>query len=355
MTHSDSYIKKKEELKKKIIEFMQDKPLCKMQDFRESGIIKNRKYLIVYLDELISENKIWFNEEFGKYGLVEIPVKISHWYFSELIPISLEDKFKSFNEICPDGQIIQNIDCQKVSELDEISLKSVLQRLYCFSKLRKSILQAEIEIIKSSNDSKLAIDWYNKVYLDILTDIFKHLEFIKQNSGLTLLSRLSRLTLQYSNFIWSDELYLYNYKHGAYSFGDILKILDAYIKDGIKDASAVHLILSNVSRKRGIRITDKEIQESRQSLTTKFPKHLRKTKDLLSRILDSNGIIDHDKFVRMHDAYLGKPFSHISNNEMKLVYKLVGDNTAKIIKMKKIPVKEAELVNLPSYGTSPFF
>ena len=202
---------------------------------------------------------------------------------------------------------------------------------------------------------ELAIDWYNKVYQNILTDIFENLKYIQENTGSVLLSRLSRLTIQYADLLWNDDLYMHNYKSGAYTFSDILKILDVYLKDGIKDASAIHLILSNTSRKRGTKITNKEIQESRQSLTTKFPKHLRKTKDLLSRILDSNGIIDHDKFVRMHDVYLGKPFSHISNNEMKLVYKLVGDNTAKIIKMKKIPVKEAELVNLPSYGTSPFF
>ena len=355
MPHSESYIKKKETLKKKIIEFMQDKPLCKMQDFRESGIIKNRKYLIAYLDELVSENKIRFIEELEKYGLVETPVKINQWYSLELTPILLEDMFKRFKEICPDGKAIQNIDCQKASEPNEISLKSVLEILYCFSKLRKNILQTEIEIIQSSNDSKLMIEWYKKVYLDMLINVIMHLKYIKQNSGLILLSRLSRLTLQYSNSIWFDELYLYNYKHGAYSFGDILKILDAYIKDGIKDASAVHLILSNVSRKRGIRITDKEIQESQQSLTTKFPKHLRKTKDLLSRILDSNGIIDHDKFVRMHYAYLGKPFVTLTKNEMKLVYKLVGKDTAKVMKMDSIPVKDEELVNLPSYGTSPFF
>ena len=355
MTHSDSYIQKKEELKKNLIEFMQDKPLCKMQDFRESGIIKNRKYLIAYLDELISENKIWFNEELGKYGLVKIPVKISLWYFSELIPIALEKKFKSFKEICPDGKTIQNIDCQKTSEINDISLKSVLEKLYCYSKLRKSILQAEIENIKSSNDSKLAIDWYNKVYQNILTDIFEHLKYIQENTGSVLLSRLSRLTIQYADLLWNDDLYMHNYKSGAYTFSDILKILDVYLKDGIKDASAIHLILSNTSRKRGTKITNKEIQESRQSLTTKFPKHLRKTKDLLSRILDSNGQIDHDNFVRMYLAYVGKPLADISGNEMKLVYKLVDNDTVETIKTLQIPVKEGELVNLPSYDTSPFF
>jgi hypothetical protein len=355
MPHSDSFITKKDALKQKIIKFLQNKPPCKMEEIKKADIIHNRKYLRSHLDELVSEKKIWFDKRLRVYGSISISEKNIHGYLVKSIPLELEERFKQFKEICPDGKTIQVKDCDKEYDNFEISMEGVLRKLYCYFKLREKILHVEKEIIQNSNGSELAIEWYEKVYTDILSGLMYQLGYIKQNTGLVLLSRLRRLTIQYANLLWDDGLYIYNYKNGAYTFGDLLKILMVYFEDGIKEASAIHMILSNVSRERGQSITLKEIEESRMLLNRKFPKHLRKTKDLLAKVLDSNGKVDHDKFIRMYNAYLGKPYTALSVGEMKLVYKLVDKQTAKIIKMKDIPVKDKELINLPSFGTSPFF
>jgi len=355
MPHSDSFITKKDSLKQKIIEFLQNNPPCKMEKIREYVPIQNRKYLRLYLDELVVEKKIWFDQRFEVYASITISQKNIHKYLLKAIPLGLEEQFKQFKEICPDGKTVQVEDCTKESDCLEISIEGVLRKMYCYFKLREKILFVEKEIIQNSNSSKLAVEWYEKVYIEILLNIIFHLKYIKQNSGMVLSSRLSRLTLEFANQLWSDELYIYNYNHGAYTFGDLLKILNVYLKDGVKEASAIHLILSNVSRKRGQKITIKEIEESRINLNRQFPKHLRKTKDLLTKVLDSNGQLDHDKFVRMYYAYLGKPHAVLSKEEMKIIYRLVGKQTASIIKMTKIPIKNEEMINLPSFDTSPFF
>ena len=86
----------------------------------------------------------------------------SHEYLLESVPLQLEEHFKEFKEICPDGKTIQAMDCDKEHDNLEISMGGVVRKLYCYSKLREKILRIEKAIIQNSNESKLAIEWYEK-------------------------------------------------------------------------------------------------------------------------------------------------------------------------------------------------
>lgn len=335
MTHSSQYDDKINQRKNQIVSFLRTVPYSTLENLLKNGnIIKNRKYMKQYLDELISEKKVIFVEELKGYAVFDnISEDILEQHRAIHLPLLLMRMIKHNHTISPNGKFIPPKIYPKTINI--ITKLEYFNQQYVWWTVRQKILKFELALIEreifalaektvKKNHSMHLFNDFTESLMDIVKSFDDPQSWKKKDYLMLLMERRYR----------GDLIYLNDISSGARPIVELLPLILERTIHGLKSASKDHLKLRKTSdRKHGFDfkkfIPDKKgdyvtLEREKNELlqrmydSRKYPKTLRGTKKLLDKYFHVGDRVNLKAVEDNVSAYFQRPFYSIEYNSVEL-------------------------------------
>ena len=335
MKHSSQFDNKVNQRKNQIVSFLRTVPYSTMENMLRNGnIIKNRKYMKQYLDELISEKKIIYVKELKGYAvLVGINEEIREKHRATHLPLILKRLIRRNPIISPNGKFIPPTHYPKTK--NTITMLDYFHQYYIWWNIRQNILKTELtlidreiqdysEQIKKKNLSLHIFNDFTRAMIDIVKELDDPDAFQEKNYLMFLMERRYR----------GDLIYLNDIASGARPPTELLPLILERTIHGLKSASKDHLKLRQTSKnkhgfdfkkftpdKKGDYVKlEKEKNELLQRLydSRTFPKTLLGSKRLLDKYFHNHDRVNLKAVEDKVFAYFQRPIHSIEYDSVEL-------------------------------------
>lgn len=335
MTHSSQYENKVNQHKTAIISFLRTVPYSTLENMiRNGNIMKNRKYMKQYLDELISARKITFVEELKGYAVFD-DINKNIWENHRIVhlPLALMNLIKHNATLSPNGKFIPPKIYPKT--INTITKLEYFNQQYVWWVVHQKILKSELALIDreihdvtertvKKNHSMHLFNDFTQSLIDYVTSYDDPQSWKKKDYLMLLMERRYR----------GDLIYLNDITTGARPIIELLPLILERTIHGLKSVSKDHLKLRRMSDKkhgfdfkkfipdkRGDYVTlEREKNELLQRMydSRKYPKTLSGTKKLLDKYFHVGDRVNPKAVEDQVFAYFQRPLYSIEHNSVEL-------------------------------------
>lgn len=339
MVKSDSFQKKISRKKARIRLFIQENPLCTFAQILKNGKIgKNKKYLKIYLDELIKAKAVTQVPFQDKYFVSPVPEDRRYEVLLVLLDVLIDDAIGNNSEVHENRLFksvygTKNVEWRYFEKTENHPLpERVLAKYYILWILKLGIFHTDFKKV-TYPDNKI---WKRiKDNGDRLLDFGKELESFLSTYNPRLPSEdLKKLEKEVDMQYELDIIYANKLFYHTRPLHEIIRIAVEDLILGTKEATKAHLELRRTSKyKHGDLPEDKyrkDLDKKLRNLQSKskikkqitqfenrylklikieprkYPRKMTNTKILIKNITDSQGKPDETKLVSSYLSELGR-------------------------------------------------